>query len=274
MGMYDHVLCEVPLPAGVTGAFRTKDFDPLLCTILIRSDGRLLVEDHDWEEVPLHERPRPDIPVLGKFRRINKRWRDLEFHGDLKFYGPMQSDNLYHFRARFTHGNLERVFSIPDPEALESTGHIEQDTAIASDRDYLRAITEVEARWDDEGRSAEYSLTKLIEDIQAFENTRFIVPLLQPLASPATVEREGGEEVLTRMSTPVTLTAFVGWRSATAALRAFELLCSNDPQATAFWMNQRLLWSEFTPLQLAEQGDEGLQMVLDHLARIDAGVFY
>jgi len=44
-----------------------------------------------------------------------------------------------------------------------------------------------------------------------------------------------------------------------------------DAVATIKWMNRALVWSEFTPLELAEQDVEGLQMVLDRIGRIDAG---
>ncbi len=77
MGMFDNVHCEVPLPDGYVGEFQTKDFDCFLSTILIRADGRLMIEDCDWEEVPLEERPNSNFPMLGATRAINKRWRDL-----------------------------------------------------------------------------------------------------------------------------------------------------------------------------------------------------
>jgi antitoxin (DNA-binding transcriptional repressor) of toxin-antitoxin stability system len=75
------------------------------------------------------------------------------------------------------------------------------------------------------------------------------------------------------LNEPLTLRAFTGPRSATAALEACRVLMSGDAAATIKWMNQRIFGSDVTPLELAEQSDEGLQMVLDHIGRIDAGVY-
>lgn len=49
---------------------------------------------------------------------------------------------------------------------------------------------------------------------------------------------------------------------------------AGDLVATIIWMNRRLPWIDRTPLELAEQGDDDLQMLLDHIARVEAGVFY
>lgn len=59
MGMFDNIRCQIPLPDGFTGEMQTKDFDCALGTLLIRADGRLMIEDCDWEDVPLEERPKP-----------------------------------------------------------------------------------------------------------------------------------------------------------------------------------------------------------------------
>jgi len=115
MGMFDHVYCEIPLPDGFTGEMQTKDFVCGLRNLLIRANGRLMIEDCDWEDVPLEERPNPRFPFLGSHRAINKRWRDLDFHGDFRFYGTRRSDSkLYEYCARFTHGALESIDAIPE----------------------------------------------------------------------------------------------------------------------------------------------------------------
>lgn len=114
MGMFDYVHCEVPLPDGYAGEFQTKDFNCFLSNILIRADGRLMIEDCDWEEVPLEERPAPNFPLLGATRAINKRWRDLDFHGDFRFYGSRETGDWHEYLARFTHGDLEGIVVIPE----------------------------------------------------------------------------------------------------------------------------------------------------------------
>lgn len=82
------------------------------------------------------------------------------------------------------------------------------------------------------------------------------------------------EDLLGRLNEPLTLRAFTGARSAVAALEACKVLMSGDVAATIKWMNHRLSRRDTTPLELAEQGGEGLRMVLDHIARIDAGVYF
>ena len=94
MGMFDYVRCEPSLPDGwdYSGdhvGLQTKDFDCEMTTLLIRADGRLLVERFEYEEVPKAERPYPDddglLGMCGMLRRINCRWDDLNFHGLFHF---------------------------------------------------------------------------------------------------------------------------------------------------------------------------------------------
>lgn len=112
MGMFDYVQCEVPLPNGFAGELQTKDFDCLLTTVLIRADGRLLVQDRVFEAVALNERPFPDDPrkrLIGARRLVSSCWRDLDFHGDFDFYGSDEDGEFHSYRARFTHGQLEWI---------------------------------------------------------------------------------------------------------------------------------------------------------------------
>jgi len=115
MGMFDHICCEVPLPDGFTGEMQTKDFDCVFGTLLIRGDGRLMIQDRDWEEVPLEERSDLLRSFAGLRRPINKRWRDLDFHGDFLFYGSEGDGGEWHeYAARFTHGTLESIKVVPE----------------------------------------------------------------------------------------------------------------------------------------------------------------
>ena len=114
MGMFDNICCEIPLPDGFAGEMQTKDFDCVLGTLLIRADGRLMIQECDWEEVPLEERPNPLLPFVGSRRAINKRWRDLDFHGDFRFYGSEGAGGEWHeYAARFAHGTLESIDVVP-----------------------------------------------------------------------------------------------------------------------------------------------------------------
>lgn len=115
MGMFEHVRCEVPLPDGFTGEMQTKDFDCVLGTLLIRADGRLMIEDREWEVVPPEDRPNHLFPSMGSRRAINKRWRDLDFHGEFRFYGSEGNGGAWHeYVARFTHGTLESLEIAPE----------------------------------------------------------------------------------------------------------------------------------------------------------------
>ena len=121
MGMYDQVYCDVPLPDGFTGEMQTKDFDCALDTLLIRADGRLMIQECDWKEVPLDERPDPRLPFIGSRRAINKRWRDLDFHGDFRFYGSEGAGGAWHeYIARFTYGTLEAIDVVPKDSCPQS----------------------------------------------------------------------------------------------------------------------------------------------------------
>lgn len=148
MGMFDQVYCEIPLPDGFEGEMQTKDFDCVLSKLLIRADGRLMIEQYDWEQVPLEERPNPKFPFLGSRRAINKRWRDLDFHGDFRFYGSEGSDSEWHeYSARFTHGGLESIHILANdacPQSETSTrGDETQNSTTATSVDADRTITKV-----------------------------------------------------------------------------------------------------------------------------------
>jgi hypothetical protein len=124
MGMFDYVRSELPLPDGFAGELQSKDFDCAMTTVLIRADGRLMIEDSDWETVPPAERPYPDpadpCHFIGSMRTVNRRWRDLDYHGDFTFYGNEGCFNagtaIWHeYTARFSEGRLSWIRCVPEP---------------------------------------------------------------------------------------------------------------------------------------------------------------
>jgi hypothetical protein len=123
MGMFDYVKSEVPLPDGYTGELQSKSFNFVLTTILIRADGRLLIKDQKYESVPLSERPFPHHPrtrLVGSLPVTDEGWRDLDFHGDFRFHGYDSSAKAQHdYLARFTHGQLEYIKTLPEPPTKE-----------------------------------------------------------------------------------------------------------------------------------------------------------
>ena len=83
MGMFDFVRSEVLLPDGFTGELQTKSLHSTLSTILIRADGRLMVEEVEYEKAPFEQGPsrrRSRLGFLSVGRRKSSRWRDLNFH--------------------------------------------------------------------------------------------------------------------------------------------------------------------------------------------------
>lgn len=125
MGMFDYVKCERPLPDGwdLTNDYvglQTKCFGCEMTTILIRADGRLMIEDIEYEATPDDELPYPDIPIIGCIRPKSRKWRDLNFHGvfyfgGLEVIGYQEPDGRgyrapiyrnHDYAAKFTDGNL------------------------------------------------------------------------------------------------------------------------------------------------------------------------
>lgn len=93
MGMFDYVRSEIPLPDGFTGELQSKDFDCTMTEIVIRANGRLEIERFEYETTPKDERPYPDadedsaMSFVGCIRKVNRRWEDMDYHGDFEFYG-------------------------------------------------------------------------------------------------------------------------------------------------------------------------------------------
>ena len=103
MGMFDEVICEVPLPDGWKHPiFQTKDFeDPYLDKYVIRADGRL-IRKKPWYESDVNDDT------------------DTNYHGLLRFYSyegdpndetPID-DRWHEYEAKFTDGQLVGIESV------------------------------------------------------------------------------------------------------------------------------------------------------------------
>jgi hypothetical protein len=95
MGLFDYIVCEVPLPDGFTGELQSKDLDCYLLTHVITRDGRLLLEHLDRIDYELET-------------RFTSR-RDANFHGALNFYGDCGKREAgtyewHEYNAKFVHG--------------------------------------------------------------------------------------------------------------------------------------------------------------------------
>ena len=96
MGMFDDVVCEVPLPDGKPGKhFQTKDFEaPYLEKYTITADGRL------FRDKPWWERKKDDPPDPS----------DMNYHGTLNFYDyNTETKDWREFNAKFTDGQLVAI---------------------------------------------------------------------------------------------------------------------------------------------------------------------
>lgn len=112
MGMFDYVRCDVPLPDGwEADELQTKDLECQMTTAWITAEGRLLVEDFEYEPVPEDELPYKDHPspimrFVGCLQKTNRRWRDLNYHGMLEFYGIEQPETARGRVVRYVDGNV------------------------------------------------------------------------------------------------------------------------------------------------------------------------
>jgi hypothetical protein len=99
MGLFDYIVCEVPLPDGFTGELHTKDLGCYLLTHIITKDGRLMLEHVDRSDEVLET-------------RTTSR-RDANFDGTLRFYGSRdREDNTWEwheYSAKFVHGQLVSI---------------------------------------------------------------------------------------------------------------------------------------------------------------------
>ncbi len=156
MGMFDYVKSEIALPDGFSGELQSKDFGCDMTDIVIRANGRLEIERFEYETTPKEERPYPDadddsiMALCGALKRVNRRWEDLNYHGDFCFYGyenvgeqtfvpayegatwgHRDGEKRWHeYVARFTDGNLVSIRDITqgtsgfaqDPKGLDPQG--------------------------------------------------------------------------------------------------------------------------------------------------------
>lgn len=143
MGMFDTIICEYPLPDGNTEtSFQSKNFDCMMDTYKITTDGNITVFRYDIEENGIEEMEWR--AGLTKIKRVNKRWEIVPFHGVFNFYGGQWSNELQshqgtwrEYVAKFTDGKLMEI-TVATPREI----HQER-------KDILAAIEEVEKEHSD-----------------------------------------------------------------------------------------------------------------------------
>ena len=88
------------------------------------------------------------------------------------------------------------------------------------------------------------------------------------------IESGREEEALVLLTKSVRQTAATGPRSSRAALEVATRLYGGDVVATAWFMNRQHRWLRGqTPIERAEESDEGLEFVIDMIGAIEAGVY-
>ena len=89
----------------------------------------------------------------------------------------------------------------------------------------------------------------------------------------ALIEAGHKHEALAVLNQGFRLAAAAGHRSSTAALEAASRLYGGDVVATTLFMNRQHPWlGGQTPIERAEESEEGLEFVIDMIGAIEAGV--
>jgi hypothetical protein len=110
VGMYDYLICEMPLPTQPqppqTRLFQTKDTTPqFLERFTITSGGRLIHHRMRYQQVPPGERPYPAAPFIGSIQAIPAGEVDTKFHGRLEFHTCNgETRESWSYEAMFTDG--------------------------------------------------------------------------------------------------------------------------------------------------------------------------
>ena len=123
MGMYDELICEMPLPDGIThtDGFQTKSLDNVLDKYTITAEGELWCEAYQWDWGE-NRNPEPE-------RILHHGWLNFyTFIGEP--YGPEKSKERLkvwlEYDAKFTDGKCVELKVDPNSDtAKESIADVE-----------------------------------------------------------------------------------------------------------------------------------------------------
>jgi hypothetical protein len=110
MGMFDEIECKVSLPDGriVPGfVFQSKSLFCNMDRVTISAEGRLIHHRCRFDAVGENQLAKGMTAPLLK--RVPLEDVDLDYHGDIAFFGPVNDDTASQYFARFTHGTLEWI---------------------------------------------------------------------------------------------------------------------------------------------------------------------
>lgn len=112
MGMFDYMICEMPLPDGSSTKgreFQTKSFDNVMTKYVITTKGHLYEHkwDYEWIEDENHFLKGYIQKVEGSFRQEHL----TDYHGDIIFYDSKKISEVWRdYYARFTDGKVSRMW--------------------------------------------------------------------------------------------------------------------------------------------------------------------
>jgi hypothetical protein len=95
--MFDHVMCEVPMPDGrelAKDSFQTESLECLMDLYTITAAGWLIYHKRRYSNSRMPE-PIADI--------------DMNYHGDIEICALTDDGKLASYAVRFTHGTLEGI---------------------------------------------------------------------------------------------------------------------------------------------------------------------
>jgi len=107
--MFDDIKCEAKLPDGRVpgGCFQTKSLFCCMDQFTITAAGKLIFHRHQYETDG--EREVRSGVTRPEHKLVHMEDIDMDYHGDIRFYGPTLEDHLVEYVARFTHGTLEWI---------------------------------------------------------------------------------------------------------------------------------------------------------------------
>jgi hypothetical protein len=88
------------------------------------------------------------------------------------------------------------------------------------------------------------------------------------------IEADRKDEAVALLTQGVSLVGAIGPRSAQAALEVAAQLYAGDLMGTIYFMNRQHPWlGGQTPIERAEESEEGLEFLIDMIGAIEAGVY-
>jgi len=162
MGMFDNVICKVPLPVKVrckpalwwkTAEFQTKDLDNALFDYEIRKSG--LWRRHVEYDVVETEEYKKDKKAGGfldlgwYMEEKNSKWKKENYTGTVNFYNIIfdvdgSNDLDVEFQALFKDGNLDGKIKLVE---WELTDNAERKESSKKRKEKMKARQEYEKKW-------------------------------------------------------------------------------------------------------------------------------